>query len=103
MALAFTPGDDVIDPLLIALKDETRRCARKRRSAWPSGATRASSNRCSPPSADEDAQVREKAAIALGASGDSRAVAALQKAASDPDSQVREKAVPGLLLFGLRQ
>ncbi|MDO8679286.1 MAG: HEAT repeat domain-containing protein [Acidobacteriota bacterium] len=47
--------------------------------------------------------MREKAAIALGASGDPRAVAALQKAASDPDSQVREKAVQGLLLFGLRK
>ena len=45
----------------------------------------------------------QKAAIALGASGDDRAVAALTKAARDPDSQVREKAVAGLVLLGLRK
>ena len=52
---------------------------------------------------DRDAQVREKAAIALGASGDARAIGALQKAMRDPDSQVREKAVAGLVLLGLRK
>ena len=52
---------------------------------------------------DSDAQVREKAAIALGASGDARAVGALTKAMKDPDSQVREKAVAGLVLLGLRR
>lgn len=51
---------------------------------------------------DGDGQVREKAAIALGASGDSRAVAALTRATKDPDAQVREKAVAGLILLGLR-
>lgn len=45
--------------------------------------------------------VHEKAAIALGASGDARAVAPLTRATQDPDAQVREKAVAGLILLGL--
>jgi HEAT repeat protein len=52
---------------------------------------------------DEDGQVREKAAIALGASGDARAASALTKATTDPDPQVREKAVAGLVLLGVRR
>ena len=52
---------------------------------------------------DEDGQVREKAAIALGASGDPRAIDSLTKATTDPDPQVREKAVAGLVLLGLRK
>ena len=49
-----------------------------------------------------DSQVREKAAIALGASGDERAISALTKAMKDSDSQVREKAIAGLVLLGIR-
>jgi HEAT repeat protein len=52
---------------------------------------------------DTDAQVREKVAIALGASGDPRAMSALERALSDPDAQVREKAASGLILLGLRK
>ena len=103
MALALTPGDAVIDPLLVALKYPDSQVREK---AAIGLAFRHDPRIVEPllaAIADEDAQVREKAAIALGASGDPRAVAALQKAVSDPDSQVREKAVAGLLLFGLRQ
>lgn len=52
---------------------------------------------------DASGQVREQAAIALGASGDPRALEALKKATTDPDPRVREKAVAGLVLLGLRQ
>jgi HEAT repeat protein len=45
--------------------------------------------------------VREKAAIALGTTGDARAQEALTRALNDPDAQVREKAAAGLILFGL--
>jgi HEAT repeat protein len=48
---------------------------------------------------DEDAQVREKVAIALGVSGDSRAWAALSAAANDPDPQVREKVTAALIML----
>jgi HEAT repeat protein len=50
---------------------------------------------------DPDAQVREKVAIALGLSGDARAVDALNKRLDDPDPQVREKAASGLTLFSV--
>lgn len=103
LALALTPGDAVIDPLLDALEDSD---AQVREKAAIGLAFRRDPRIVEPllaAIADEDAQVREKAAIALGASGDQRAVAALLKAAGDPDPQVREKALAGLLLFGLRQ
>jgi HEAT repeat protein len=50
---------------------------------------------------DPDSQVREKVAIALGTSGDARAIAVLTRALDDPDSQVREKAVTALMLLGV--
>ena len=103
LALALTPGDAVIDPLLMALKDPD---AQVREKAAIGLAFRRDPRIIGPLLAaisDDDAQVREKAAIALGASGDARAVAALEQAATDPDSQVRDKAVAGLLLFGLRK
>lgn len=103
MALALTPGGDVIDPLLKALKDEDPQVREKA----AIGLSFRRDARIVPPLLaaieDRDAQVREKAAIALGASGDERAVGALQKALRDPDSQVREKAVAGLMLLGLRR
>jgi HEAT repeat protein len=42
--------------------------------------------------------VREKDAMALGTSGDPRAVPVLDRLLADPDAQVREKATIGLAL-----
>ena len=98
-----TPGPDVIDPLLSALKDPD---AQVREKAAIGLAFRRDPKIVEPLLAameDSDSQVREKAAIALGASGDERAVGALTKAMKDPDSQVREKAVAGLVLLGTAQ
>ena len=103
MGLAITPGGDVIDPLLGALKDPD---AQVREKAAIGLAFRRDPRIVEPLLAameDSDSQVREKAAIALGASGDARAIPALTKATRDPDSQVREKAVAGLVLLGLRR
>ena len=76
-----------------------RRCGRKPPSASPCDGTHASAEALIAAMADPDSQVREKAAIALGTSGDPRAGAALERALQDPDSQVREKAVTGLVLL----
>ena len=103
MGLAMTPGADVIDPLLSALKDPD---AQVREKAAIGLAFRRDPKIIDPlltAMEDSDSQVREKAAIALGASGDARAVGALTKAMKDPDSQVREKAVAGLVLLGTAQ
>jgi hypothetical protein len=103
MALAFTPGDGVIAPLLGALKDPE---AQVREKAAMGLAFRRDPKIVDPLLAvleDSDSQVREKAAIALGASGDARAIPALTKATRDPDSQVREKAAAGLVLLGVRK
>jgi hypothetical protein len=103
IGLAFTPGGDVIEPLLKALTDED---AQVREKAAIGLSFRRDPRIVEPLLTaidDGDAQVREKAAIALGASGDDRAIAALQKAMRDPDAQVREKAVAGLVLLGLRK
>lgn len=103
LGLALTPGNAVIDPLLVALKD---RDSQVREKAAVGLAFRRDPRIIDPllvAITDEDGQVREKAAIALGASGDDRATDALKKATTDPDPQVREKAVAGLVLLGLRQ
>jgi beta-lactamase regulating signal transducer with metallopeptidase domain len=100
MGLAFTPGADVIEPLLGALSDPDGQVREK---AAIGLAFRRDPRIVEPlitAMSDHDAQVREKAAIALGASGDPRALDALQRAVHDPDSQVREKAVAGLFLLG---
>lgn len=103
LGLAFTPGADVIDPLLTALGDADGQVREKA----AIGLAFRRDPRIVPPlitaMSDRDSHVREKAAIALGASGDPRALGALQRAATDPDWQVREKAVAGLLLLGVRQ
>jgi beta-lactamase regulating signal transducer with metallopeptidase domain len=102
LRLAFTPGDDVIEPLLSALRD---RDPQVREKAAIGLAFRRDPRIIEPllaAMADPDPQVREKAAIALGASGDPRAAGALRAAASDSDPQVREKAVAGLVLLDLR-